>query len=430
MLLPTVDPVAYGAETGYIRDYLLRIQKPNGGYGYLGGMHRADGDISQTQYAMLCLWTMGQQGIQVPDESIVRSINFLLVAQAQDGGWPYQYGEGASGAPTNSLTAARLSGLLIAGDMLGMFRSKLAENQEEEGIIPLAFKRIMPESKRPRVSIDRSKFDVAATKSEAWFAANPYSRTGKMWHYYFVYSKERYESFLEITKGKQQKSPDWYNQGVETLRAAQSANGSWGSKEGDSDTVSPDVCTCFSVLFLIRSTQKAIGELHEANIEGVGEIPDDVTNINLSGNKIVNKNTPTSIDDALKMLEADGKADGEDALSADRMLLSSDPKTRKEQLNRFSRLLSAKDYKSRRLAAKMLGRGDDIDMVPGLIYALTDPDPEVPIIAERSLRLVSRQLDTAHLPKKDKLSDQEKARAAIQWKKWFANVRPDYIFVD
>ena len=65
--------------------------------------------------------------------------------------------------------------------------------------------------------------------------------------------KERYESFLEITKGKQSKSPDWYNDGVKMLQASQGADGSWGSKKDDASSfVPPNVATSFCLLFLIQ----------------------------------------------------------------------------------------------------------------------------------------------------------------------------------
>jgi len=432
MLLPSVNVDTYGQPTKQIRDYLLRIQKPNGGFGYTAGGNDKFGDISQTQYVMLAFWTMNQTGIEVPNDAVIRTLNFLLLAQEQPGGWPYMHdgGTATQGSVTNSLTAAGLSALLIGGDLLGMYRSKMVENQEEEGIVPLAFRRVIAEAERKKVSFDKAKIEGSSKRSEAWFAANPYTRDVNF-HYYYVYSKERYESFLEITKGKQTKSPDWYNEGVKMLQASQGADGSWGNKKDDASSfIPPNVATSFSLLFLIRSTQKAIGDLSEAMNQGIGEIPDDVGSIIISGNKIVNKNATNSIDDALKMLEDDSKMEGEDGLAPDRMLLASDPKQRKEQLNRFVRLLNAKDYKARQIAAKMLGRGDDLDLVPSLIYALTDPDPRVPFFAEQSLRIISRQLDTYHLPKRDKLTDQDKAKASLQWKRWYLSVRPDYVFVD
>ena len=410
---------------------MLSVQKQNGGFGYLTGTNAVFGDISQTQYVMLSFWTMNQLGIDVPPDAVAATVNFLLASQENSGGWPYQYkSPGVTQMPpSNSLTAAGLSALLIGGDLLGLYRSKQQENQEEEGIIPLAFRRVLSEAQRPKLNFDKSRVDASSKRSEAWFAANPYTRDANF-HYYYVYSRERYESFLEITKGKQSKSPDWYNDGVRMLMEAQDEKGSWGAKGDVSTFLPPPVATSFAILFLIRSTQKAIGDLSEALNKGIGELPDDVSSFATSGGKIVNKNSATSIDEALKMLEDDSKADGEDALAPDKMLLATDPKQRQEQINRFVRLLNAKDYKARQVAAKMLGRGDSLDVVPSLIYALTDPDPRVPFYAEQSLRLISRQLDTYHLPKKEKISDQDKNRAAAQWKKWFLGLRPDYVFVD
>jgi len=431
MLLPSVDVDAYGGPTKQIRDFMLSVQKQNGGFGYLTGTNAVFGDISQTQYVMLSFWTMNQLGIEVPPDAVGSTINFLLASQENTGGWPYQYkSPGVTQMPpSNSLTAAGLSALLIGGDMLGLYRSRQQENQEEEGIVPLAFKRVLSEAQRPKLNFDKSRVDASSKRSEAWFAANPYTRDANF-HYYYVYSRERYESFLEITKGKQSKSPDWYNDGVRMLMDAQDEKGAWGTKADVSTFLPPPIATSFAILFLIRSTQKAIGDLSEALNKGIGELPDDVSSIATSGGKIVNKNSATSIDEALKMLEDDSKSEGEDALAPEKMLLAADPKQRQEQINRFVRLLNAKDYKARQVAAKMLGRGDSLDVVPSLIYALTDPDPRVPFYAEQSLRLISRQLDTYHLPKKEKISEQDKNRAAAQWKKWFLGLRPDYVFVD
>jgi len=233
VLLATVDVEKHATQILRIRDYLLRNQKPNGGFGYATGSHAATGDISQTQYATLALWTMGQHNIEIPQEPMIRLINFMIGAQTQDGGFPYQSNGqpgGGSNDPTNSLCAAGLSALLIAGDGVGLYRNKLSESQDEEGIIPTAFKRVMDDAgKRAKVSIDRTRSDSASKRSEDWFANHPYTRA--QWHYYYTYSKERYESFLEITKGKQNKSPDWYNNGVLGLRINQGPNGELGAEK-------------------------------------------------------------------------------------------------------------------------------------------------------------------------------------------------------
>jgi hypothetical protein len=435
MLLASVDVDKYGNQIKIFRDYLLRSQKANGGFGYPSGSNAMLGDLSQTQYAMLGLWTIDQVGIEVPAEPVARAMNFIISAQTQVGSWPYMSdGKGnASGEASHSQSSAGLSALLIGGDLLGLFRSKMQENQEEEGIIPIAFRRIVSEDKekekKQKISFDKNRLEASSKRGENYFNNTPYTRS-TYFHYYYIYSRERFEAFLEIAKGKQTKSPEWYNDGVKMLMDSQGTGGGWGTKPGDTTIQSAEAATCFAILFLIRSTQKTIGDLSEAFNKGIGELPDDIRSITTAGGKIVNKNEANSIDDALKMLEEDGKAEGEDSLAPDRMLLSEDPKQRKEQINRFVRLLNARDFKARQIAAKMLGRSDDLDVVPALIYAIEDPDPRVPFLAEQSLRLISRQFETSHLPKKEKLMEQDKARAALQWKKWYQGIRPDYLFVN
>jgi len=431
MLLASVNPVEYASDIKAIRDALVDVQRPNGGFGYMSeNAHKAagQGDISQIQYVMLFFWTLTQANIEVPQETLKRCVTFLMSAQLNDGGWPYQSPDTA-GAATHSLAAAGFSGFLIAGDALGLYRSKYAENQEEEGIVPTAFQRVEAEEKRKKPAMDRAQLDASIKKAENYFNTRPYTRS--TWHYYYMYGKERYESFLEITKGKRSKSPDWYNEAVEQFIVNQAADGSWGSSGKDTDTpLGPDVCTSFAVLFLIRNTQKAIGEIHDDVLFGGQGLPDDPSSVVVKNGKMLNKSATTNIDDALKMLETDGKADGEDSLIPEQMSLPKDPKVRKDQLNRFSRLLNSQDAKARRFAAKILGRGDDLDFVPSLIYALSDPDSQVPRFAEASLRLISRQLDTYHLPRDGKITEGSRVTAVLQWRKWYLTVRPDYVFVD
>lgn len=441
MLLASVSVDNYGPQLLKARDFFLRIQQAGGGFGYIDGSHKLDsGDISQTQYVMLALWTMSQVGIEIPEDRIMRTLGYLYAAQIKDaqgtylGGWPYQFEPGNAGSlqSTSSLTACGLSSVLIAGDILGVFRNRLAEAEEEEGLIPPAFKRVIAESEKKRrgANVDRPRLDACVNLGLGFNRKNPYQKT--TWHYYYLYSLERFESFLEIANGKQNKSPPWYNAEVERMRAVQGRDGSWGGVDApDVDVVlGPQTSTCLATLFLIRSTQKAIGDLKEAIAIGGNELPSDLRTITMVNGKPISKNEATSIDDALKMLEDDKKAQGEDRLVADKIIFSKDPARRKDELNRFSRLLRSKDWKARRIAAKVLGRSDDLEMVPELIFALSDLDLEVNRNAETSLRLISRKLDKYHLPKEGGITDQDRIRAQREWKTWFLELRPDYIFVE
>src|SRR5690606_30922845 len=67
VLLADVDPVLYRPELQLILDWLVKVQKPHGGFGYLG---EPTGDTSQVQYAMLALWAMQLVGMDVPISTV------------------------------------------------------------------------------------------------------------------------------------------------------------------------------------------------------------------------------------------------------------------------------------------------------------------------------------------------------------------------
>lgn len=436
MLLTSIDPVLYAEDIRAIRDNLIASQRPHGGFGYMQeGMYkqRGQGDISQTQYVTLCLWTFAQAGFEIPEDSLVKCLNFLETAQQPTGAWAYQYppaGTDDSNA-TNSRTAAGLSAYLIASDTLGLFKNKVQSNPDEEGLVPSVFRRVDLSTKRKAASarVDITKVDSTIQKCMNWIQANPYRRAG--YHYYYVYSQERYESFLELSRGTKSKSPPWYNTGVEDLFKLQNADGSWGTKSGDVDgELGPDTCTSFAILFLIRSTQRAIGQLHDDTLLGGHGLPEDPTSVVVRNGRILDKTVTTTIDDALKLLEDDSQLDGKDRLIPDQLVLPTDRKQRREQLTRFSRLMNSKDVLTRRFAAKLLGRGDDLEFVPSLIYGLSDPDQSVARSSENSLRLISRRLETHYLPKEGEITLNQRNGAMIQWREWYKTVRPDYVFAD
>jgi hypothetical protein len=442
MLLSEVNGEEYGPLLVGARDFFFKVQSTSGGFVYIDGSHKNSiSDISQTQYVMLAFWSMRQVGIEIPQDKVIRIIQYLVEAQIRDpnladliGGWPYHWdpSTGTSRETTHSRVACGLSTALIAGDTLGLYRSKLAQSDDDErDLVPAAFRRVMAESeKNKRLNFDRSKLDAAVDLGLQYNKKHPYQR--QFWHYYYLYSLERFESFLEIANGKQSKSPDWYNAEVEKLLSEQGNNGSWngpGSKEPDS-AVRAERATCFAVLFLIRSTQKAIGDLKEGVVRGWAELPSDLSSVTLVNGKPVNKTEATSIEEALKMLEDDRRSDGEDKLITEKFVFSKNSEQRRDQLNRFARLLRSRDYQARRVAAKVLGRSEELDVVPDLIFALGDPDLVVSRNAETSLRLLSRQLDRYHLPQDGNISEQQRIVARREWKSWYLSMRPDHIFVE
>jgi HEAT repeat protein len=157
-----------------------------------------------------------------------------------------------------------------------------------------------------------------------------------------------------------------------------------------------------------------------------------VAEVGFVDGKLVDKSQVTSIEDAIKLLESNQDGSTEDKLLADRMVLDIDPTKRKEQLNRFARLLRSPDARARRVAAKLLGRGDDLDFVPDLIFALSEgeQDGQVLRIAENSLRILSRQLTTYILPREGPVTAADRVKAERYWQNWFLSIRPDYVFIN
>lgn len=427
VLLADVDAVLYRPELELILEWFVSVQKRHGGFGYLD---RPTGDTSQVQYAMLALWAMHIVGLDVPIDTVENTLRYLKSTIDPSGGWGYE-GKISNGAPiaqdqvSKSLATAGAGGVLIAGDILGFFRA-MHRHDDNDGI-PEAFVRVDLDAKRRReqkpTSMRRSDLDPlvdAATRYQ-----NTHGFTGGFFYYYWRYSQERYESFREIMEGKQNQSPAWYVQGVNELASLQESDGHWAQSK-KADYTSDDICTCFAVLFLIRSTQKTIGKLDEGVTFGGYGLPNDVSTIKMVGDRIVS-DAETSVENLLAMLEKNEASDVEIGLLPDDMQLTKDPVQRKEQIARLSRLLVSGDYSARRVAAKLLGRSEDLNQVPDLIYALTDEDPYVPMIAEESLRLLSRKLSSGKLG----VSPERSAQIAAEefWKAWYLGLRPDYIFI-
>jgi hypothetical protein len=421
ILLSAVDPIAYRSQLETAHNWLMMVQKNNGGWGYLNKAQM--GDTSQVQYAMLALWSLNQVGITTPAPRVEACLRFLQGTQdPNNGGWGYQAipqvplvsREGV----TRSLGTAGICAVLLGGDMLKFFGGRTKDNDG----IPKAFERIdnvIRGAEDTKATMKRD--EIEPTISRAFRFQEGFGGQGQTWYYYWRYGQERYESLRELYDNKQQKSPRWYNEGVEEIARNQSADGSWHSLAS-----TPGVDSSFAILFLIRSTQKSIGKLDAGLAFGGdgGNLPTDLTSIRMVGEKVVSQKD-TSVENLLSLME-DEKNHVNEGLLPNNLALSKDPTERAQQVARLSRLLDSKNPIARRLAARLLGRSEDLRVVPELIYALSDPDGDVPKLAEEGLRLLSRRLSDVHV--RQGASAEQKAAAARYWKDWYLTVRPDFVF--
>ena len=424
ILLCEVDPILHRESIEKMLNALMAVQKSGGGWGYATGSHSSTGDISQTQYGVLASWTARHKNIPVPVQSTERVLNYLLRVQDPSGGYGYQ-GIEAKGAPrvaqrdmTLGLTVAGLGSVYIAADLLNVTKSAKKKKEPESALTRVE----KPEDKEKRAARS-NKVNLAALQAVTGlgdqFVARTFNIEQKQWQLYYLYALERYQAFRYKAQGKlgspETKEPKWYNTGVEWLKKEQREDGSW---EGTSK-VAP--ATAFGVLFLVRSSEKAIKKVvHEEGTLTAGRgLPKNLAHAKMKDGKIVTPPQETSIENILAALE---EGDGLD-FDPDAVVLDENVLDRDKLRTKLIAVVSDPDYTKRRFAVAQLAKARNFDNVPQLIYALTDPDDEVSKSARDGLRLLSRKLDGFGL--KLPASEQQKRTAQAKWRLWYLSLKPD-----
>jgi hypothetical protein len=414
----------------YVEELLRRQQQP-GGWGYEGS---ATGDTSQTQYPTLGLWLAVNNNYEVPNDAIQRDCGWLLRTQDPTGAWGYQGNDPGHYNRVNqseirpALVAAGLGSLYMCVNLL-----KIPETapQEEKRDVPSALKPVGDplEPKRPAgvSSLDIKIVRKAINDGNAWFRSNMSLESEGHTHYYF-YAYERYQSFRELAEKYVDPSPRWYNDVFEVLKKSQEPDGYW---YGGSDGAA--VNTSFAVLTLVRSAKKTIAtvvaKLGDGVLLGGLGLPKNTADLQEREGKIVESALTGTIDELLATIEKGNTPELQRLTeSASRWKLDGDVTKRTGEISRLRAVVAAGSFESRLLAVRALGRVRELDNVPVLIYALSDPDMRVVREADKGLRYISRKLDGVGLPEEPR---PEQARAAITaWKAWYQSIRPSAEFLD
>lgn len=424
-------------------DLLVSRQKNNGGWGYSGhgapGKSEPTGDVSQTQYACLALWSAKRYGANVPQQSVENVCEWLLRVQDPSGAWGYQGVDpgpgnytrvpqrGAVGPVTHSLAAAGLGSVCVCADLLGM-RDKGRVGREQTSDLPQALKVVKkPTSKfEPFAStrVDAKLVKRAIDDGSSWFAKNYSIDTGQPWNMYYLYGLERCESFREHYYAKYEDEPKWYNDGV-AFWAKRTPTG-WNGDHSQAAS------TSFAILFLMRSAHKAIAEAHDLGdgvlTSGKG-LPADLANATVKRGKLVDSLLEGEVDDLLKLLEDPENPELARVLdSGENLKLDADLTKRTSQITKLRSMVSAGNWEARMVAVRTLGKSRDLDSVPVLLYALTDPDKRVVLEADAALKFISRKLHGVGLPADPTKEDQKQARLA--WRKWYLSIRPNAELLD
>ncbi len=433
LLLAEIDPKAYDSQLRTFQKYLFDAQRAHGGWTYFAVEH---GDVSQTQYALLAIWTLDRVGIKLDYRKVAAAAQWLLRVQDPSGAWPYHGVDPGRGGLIGqdelsySMAIAGGSSVLIAGDALRLW-GDLTENDTGIFGLPQAVKVSRADEnveRRQRASLSSKPILAACDRMDAYRGKNPYRRKPDDWFYYQLYTLERYESFLETAYAESKDlSPDWYNRGVDELRRSQDGrSGGWIA----GSPASHPVKTAFAVLFLIRSTQTAIKTMGEGTARGGWGFGEDVSKAELGADgSVKTKPIAVAVTDLLNILEGDNADSLADKSLPEDLQLSEEPVARAAQLDRLERLVrGSRSWQARRVASRLLGKSDEFRVVPALIFALTDPDPMVKRFARDGLRYISRKFEGFGMP--DKPSVAQINDAQKKWRAWYLSVRPDYVFID
>jgi hypothetical protein len=425
IFLANIDAKEYQADIQRLLAALIARQKPHGGWGY---PHLETGDTSMTQYAVLGLWEADRQGYKTPVEAWEKVCNWLLRTQDPSGGFGYQGIDPGTfqlvpqSQVRHSLTAGGLASLFLCADFLGL---RLGSGRHQA--LPSVLKRIeQPQQGRPTrpriaTSVDDKRVAQAQTLGAGWFNANWNIKPEGLdvYLHYYLYALERYESFREAMNGPPESHP-WYEEGSRVLLDSQAENGNWVGR------CDPAVDTAFSVLFLVRSTRQALGlaGLGSGSLIGGRGIPKAQGGLRIRGGDIVASPLDKPAEQLLTMMEdADDPESLKAAESFMRLAAEADEETLNKHAVRLRKLARSSRPEARVAAVQALGRGRQLDHVPTLIYALSDPDIHVVTAAVEALRLISRQRPGSQ---GTVITDELTRKAAIEyWKAWYLAIRPE-----
>lgn len=430
IFLCEIDPEQYHAEIEKLIKFMVKIQKPHGGYGY---SDRPTGDNSMTQYPALGLWLARENRFEVPIETIAGITNWVMAVQDPSGAFGYQGVVSPRGKPRMSqeeirpsLTAAGLCSVYVTADALDL--SSRRQRQAED--IPEGFMEVSMQQELDVLRKARTLVDVEALKSvkdlgNKWIDKN--TTFDKQWNFYFLYALERYKAFKELDDGKPDPDPKWYSAGYKFIKQKQKGDGSMESSNEDSD-----VATGFAVLFLVRGTAESIKHnvrsFDNGLLAGGRGLPDDLAAAELRNGKVVDaKQTPDS-QRLMEMLQRDDGALDDLVDTGVTFDLSLTGEQRDVALQAVRRKLRQGSYAARLMSLHAIRDAKDFDSVPWLIFALTDPDPRIVVEARDTLRFVSRKIDGFGMPRN--ATEGQRDAAVDAWKNWYRSLRPDARFLD
>ena len=421
----------YQAEIKVLLDLIRDRQRADGAWSYDG---RPTGDISQTQYCVLALWTAKKVGLKVDPKIVLDALVFLITVQdTETHGWPYQGRflgpfERIRQEPPKSmtLTAAGLGSVYIGASFLGYGEDPDAKQENATQGLPPAVSIVLDKEDtfEEEVNVNVAKLKACQQEGNEYFRQN-WRPDAPTWTYYYLYAYERYASFREVAEGTKNPEPKWYNEGCEYLKSKQEGNGAWKKSEEDE---SDPIATSFAVLFLVRSTQKSLGISYSEALVGGSGLRDEAE-VALVNGKVQSMPVAKDLPQLLSMIENPDEDELEFFAESVRQLDLSDPSmSPAQQRAALTSLVKQKQAAVRKVAVRTLGTQGRMENVPALIFALTDPDKEVVQEANQGLKFISRKQEGFDLSSNP--SPEEIKALKERWTKWYLEMVPEGQLLD
>lgn len=460
MLLEAIDRETYQPQLQMIADYLVRNQRPHGGWYYPqippGGEF---GDTSITQYGILGLWAAHRGGAEIPTDTWEKAAKWLILTQRREGAWGYH-----PTAPVNGFTGGDIlptMGIAGTGSLLVirhvLFRDAVFDDEirpaqtapsRRFGVLErLADEKEKEKDKtKPRLRTSPtmlvSTFDKAIKEGMRWNSDNFGSSLAqhpnfRQYPNYYYYGVERIGALLDVDKIG---THDWYEDGVESLLPLQLKDGSW------SDGCGPIGGTSLTLLFLSKATAASVGKpKKKAPLVGGGllvggrGLPDNLGAVKVQDGAVSTRKLNGPVDQLLAELEKSSGAKVEEAQEAIVEAVQLDrPQDLIGQLELLKRLAGDKRAEVRRTAMWALGRTGDVSVSPLLIKGLSDVDESVMRESSAALCILSRRPNGIGIPTDpsegldEGASNEARAAHMDKWQKnctrlwtdWYLKIRP------
>ncbi|NQT17336.1 MAG: HEAT repeat domain-containing protein [Planctomycetes bacterium] len=415
-----LDPNRYGRDIDTLLRHLESIQKDHGGWGY---PNLTTGDTSMTQNVVLAFWEAKKSKLRISADAADRGLIWLLKTQDPSGAFGYQGNVSRDFTPVQqggirpSMAGAGLGSIYVCADLLNVGKTPKRDNDGK----PPALREIKKREPPPRSRVNPQLVQQAVARGKVWMDKNfEIEHTGHRYPLYNLYTVERYHTFREKAEGKAEAEPAWYNEGVRYLLEKQAADGSWTGSSG------AGVSTAFGVLFLIRSTKISLAprSFGDGTLVGGRGLPKNTAGLTVHRGNVVAKPELGALDKLLAAMEDSAGPDSAEALQALAVLPSDEAADLvSKHVKALQKLVSDASPETRLAAVEALGRKRNLDHVPALIYALTDPEPDIVRAARDSLRRISRRFQGFGLSNNP---DELELHAAIRkWQAWYLAIRPD-----